>query len=129
MVLGCPAVILHADDDANRALYGREVSLGEVLGGAVRPPPEWRPFVYELRGLDLAMDPNRQMSIPRTSTHAHSPSFPGGLTPPSEGSRTTRRTGMHLAPPLSSSVCARGLGHAVWALLWEMLQEWMLLPP
>ena len=78
------------DDDANKRLYGREVSVAEMLGGAVRPPPEWRSFVYELRGLDLS-EPASHASPGRTSLHAHSPSYPGALRSPS-GAPAPQRT-------------------------------------
>ena len=48
--------MLHINHDANSQTYGREVTSGELLGGSIRPPPEWRPLIGKLRALDLAAD-------------------------------------------------------------------------
>lgn len=40
--------VVHADNDGNRGLYGREIPQREILEGKIAPPPQARPLLTEL---------------------------------------------------------------------------------
>ena len=50
----CVTGAIHPDNDANHRLYGKPVTAADILGGKVRPPPQFESLIAELRNIDAA---------------------------------------------------------------------------
>ena len=59
----CLSGAVHPDHDANERLYGRPITPVEILGGQVRPPPQFEQLIAQLRDVDAAADAAAQDSV------------------------------------------------------------------